>query len=78
MESLSIVQNPKKFVFWCEELEYVGFWLDQDGVKLTEEMSQAISGFPRPADISGVWSWYGLVEHVELCLPQVNIDGAVP
>ena len=59
-----IVQNPKKFVFGREEIEFVGFWIAKDGIRPTEEMRSAIANFPRPVDVTGVRSWYGLVEQV--------------
>ena len=58
------MQNPKKFVFGREELEFVGFWVQKDGIRPTEDMKRAITEFPRPTDITGVRSWYGLVEQV--------------
>ena len=42
----------------------MGFWLGKDGVRPTEDMRSSISNFPRPTDITGVQSWYGLVEQV--------------
>ena len=59
-----IVQNRKKFVFGREEIEFVGFWIAKEGIRPTEEMRAAITNFPRPVDVTGVRSWYGLVEQV--------------
>ena len=62
--SHGIIQNPKKFVWGREEIEFVGFWLTADGMRPTDETLKAIEEFPRPTDISGVRSWFGLVEQV--------------
>ena len=59
-----VIQNPSKFVWGQTELEYVGFWLKTDGVRPTQETLAAITNFPRPSDITGIRSWYGLVEQV--------------
>ena len=49
-----VIQNPKKFVWGAPELEYVGFWIEQDGVRPTQHTLQAISNFPRLTDITGI------------------------
>ena len=38
--------------------------MGKDGVRPTEEMRRSITDFPRPSDIMGIQSWYGLVEQV--------------
>ena len=59
-----IVQNPKKFVWGRQELEYIGFWILEDGVRPNDDTLAAIQDFPRPTDITGIQSWFGLVEQV--------------
>lgn len=59
-----VIQNPCKFVFGQKEIEYVGFWLKTDGVKPTDETLASITNFPRPTDLTGVRSWFGLIEQV--------------
>ena len=59
-----VVQNPKKFNWGKQELEYVGFQLLKDGVRPSDETLSAISDFPRPTDITGIRSWFGLIEQV--------------
>ena len=46
------------------ELEFVCFWVAEDGVRPTTETLKAITEFPRPTDITGIRSWFGLVEQV--------------
>ena len=59
-----VVQNAKKFKWGRREIEFVGFWLMKDGVRPNDETLAAILNFPRPTDITGIRSWYGLVEQV--------------
>ena len=59
-----VVQNPKKFNWGKEELEYVGFYILKDGVRPSDETLASIANFPRPRDITGIRSWFGLVEQV--------------
>ena len=59
-----VIQNLDKFVWGVRELEFVGFWLSEDGVRPTPETLAAIKYLPRPTDITGIRSWFGLVEQV--------------
>lgn len=68
-----IVQNVKKFVWGRREIEYVGFWLAEDGVKPSKETLSAIQEFPRPKDITGIRSWYGLVEQVSFAFSKSQL-----
>ena len=71
--SHGIIQNPKKFVWGRQELEFVGFWLTRDGIHPSEETCQAIREFPRPTDITGIWSWFGLVEQVSFAFSKTAL-----
>ena len=68
--SFGVVQNAKKFKWGRRELEYVGFWLMRDGVRPSDETLAAIENFPRPTDITGIRSWYGLVEQVSFAFAK--------
>ena len=57
-----IIFSEKKFQFCQKEVEFVGFKLDEKGVKPTSEFLAAIRDFPVPTDITGIRSWFGLVE----------------
>ena len=59
-----IIMNPEKFVFCRRKLEFLGFELTEDGVEPGREILKSILEFPRPRDISGIRSWFGLVEQV--------------
>ena len=71
--SYGIIQNPKKFVWGKRELEYVGFWIKEDGVRPTQETLNAITNFPRPTDVTGVRSWHGLVEQVAFAFNKTQL-----
>ncbi len=68
-----IIQNPKKIVWGRAELEFVGFWLTRDGIRPTDETCQAIRDFPRPTDITGIRSWFGLVEQVSFSFSKTAL-----
>ena len=59
-----ITFNIKKFQFCQQEVEFMGFMLSNFGVRPTEEMLSSIKDFPRPRDIMGIRSFFGLVEQV--------------
>ena len=59
-----ITFNMKKFQFCQQEVEFMGFMLSNFGVRPTEEMLSSIKDFPRPRDVTGIRSFFGLVEQV--------------
>ena len=52
--------NPKKFVFGRDEVDFGGFCITQDRVKLTSDMIDAIVSFCTPINITGVCLGLGL------------------
>jgi hypothetical protein len=46
------------------ELDFVGYWPSENGIKPTTAILQSIPEFSRLADISGLRSFFGLVEQV--------------
>ena len=56
-----IIQNVKKFKWGRREIEFVGFWLKEDGLLPSKETLAAIKNFPRPVDITGIRSFDWLV-----------------
>ena len=54
-------------------MEFVGFWVGEDGVRPTEETLQAIKDFPRQVDITGIRSWFGLVEQVAFSFSKTSL-----
>ena len=47
-----------------ESVEFVGFELTKEGIKPMEETLQSIKDFPAPTDITGVRSFFGLIQQV--------------
>ena len=71
--SFGIIRNPVKFVWGRQELEYLGFWIKDDGIKPTKETLAAIKNFPRPSDITGVRSFYGFIEQVAFVFSKTEL-----
>ena len=65
--------NRNKFVFGKREVEYLGFQLTEDGVEPGDELIKSILNFPRPENISGIRSWFGLVEQVSWAFSKTEI-----
>ena len=59
-----VVKNPKKFNWGKKKLGYVGFQILQDRVRTSDETLSSITNFPRPTDVTGIRSWFGLIEQV--------------
>ena len=68
-----IIMNPEKFIFCQKRLEFLGFELTEDGVEPGKELLKSISEFPRPTDISGIRSWFGLVEQVAWAFSKTDV-----
>ena len=68
-----IIMNPEKFIFAKKELEFLGFRLTTDGIEPGRDLLKSISEFPKPKDLSGVRSWFGLVEQVAWAFSKTNV-----
>ena len=68
-----IVFNPDKFVFGSDEVEFAGFEITLDGYRPTKKMLSAIANFPTPTDLTGVRSWFGLVEQVSYAFAKSEV-----
>ena len=68
-----IIMTIEKLIFCQKELEYVGFALLEDGLKPSKDLLQSITDFPRPSDISGIRSWFGLVEQCAWAFSKTSI-----
>ena len=67
-----IVFNREKFKFAEEIVEFAGFELTQDSYRPPPKILDAIRNFPTPTDISGVRSWFGLVNQVSYAFAQTE------
>ena len=64
--------SKKKFQFCQKKVEFIGFNLDERGVKPTPEFLSAVKDFPVPKDITGVRSWFGLVEQCSYAFSKTH------
>jgi len=67
-----IVFNPEKFVFCEDEVEFLGFTISKDCLKPAAHMLQSIHEFPTPTDISGVRSFFGLINQVSYAFSMAD------
>ena len=59
-----ITQNPDKFVFAKDTVEFAGFEISPTSVKPCSNVLQAIKDFPIPMNVTDIRSWFGLVNQV--------------
>ena len=71
--SAGIVFSAKKFQFCSKEVEFLGFKVDKEGVKPSEDFLKAIRDFPTPRDITGIRSWFGLVEQSSYAFSKTDV-----
>ena len=70
--SNGIIFNKEKFQFSQKEVEYLGFEITADSVRPSETYLQSIRDFPQPTDITGIRSWFGLVNQVAYAFSMTN------
>ena len=68
-----IVFNLKKFQFGQQEVDFLGFRITMDSIKPNPEYLEAITNFPRPRDVTGIRSWFGLVQQVAYAFSSSDI-----
>ena len=71
--SNGIIFNKKKFVFSKKEVEFLGFEITEDSVRPAPSYMQAIQEFPTPKDITGIRSWFGLVNQVAFAFSMTPV-----
>ena len=71
-----ITLNPKKFQFAQESVEFAGFTITPTSVKPSKKHLEAILNFPTPKDITGVRSWFGLVNQSAYAFSMTEKMGA--
>ena len=59
-----IVQNPSKFCFARDAVEFAGFEITPTAVRPCPKILQSIEAFPTPRNLTDVRSWFGLVNQV--------------
>ena len=65
--------NEEKFQFCLKEIDFLGFRVDSEGVKPSEDFLEAIKEFPAPRNITGIRSWFGLVEQSSYAFSKTSI-----
>ena len=68
-----ILFTEEKFQFCSKEIDFLGFRIDREGVKPSEEFIRAIREFPKPTNITGIRSWFGLVEQSSYAFTKTRI-----
>ena len=68
-----VVFNPSKFVFGADIVDFAGFTVTPSGYKPTAQLLGAIRDFPTPTNVTGVRSWFGLVNQVSYAFAQSEI-----
>ena len=63
-----ITQNPRKFHFGEDIVEYAGFEITTDSIRPGENFIRAIRDFPTPQNTTDIRSFFGLVNQVNYCL----------
>ena len=59
-----IIFNKEKFHFAMDEIDFAGFTITNDGIKPMEKMLAAIRDFPTPTNVTGMRSFFGLINQV--------------
>ena len=67
-----MVFNPDKFVFGADIVEFAGFEVTLDGHRPTKKLLDSIANFPVPTDLTGIRSWFGLVQQVAYAFSKTD------
>ena len=62
-----ITQNPEKFHFAKETVEFAGFEITTTNIRPSDTFIRAIKDFPTPRNITDVRSLFGLINQVSYC-----------
>ena len=65
-----VIFNPEKFQFGSKKVDFVGFVVDEESIRPSGKFIDAIMNFPRPKDITGVRSYFGLINQVNYTLSK--------
>lgn len=67
-----IIFNPSKFEFAKDVVEFVGFCITENGMRPSQQMLSSIKNFPTPTNITGIRSWFGLVNQVSYAFSMAD------
>ncbi len=62
--SLGMTFNPAIFKFAQTDIDFAGFRVKPDGFVPSHDLLNSIADFPTPRNLTGIRSWYGLVNQV--------------
>ena len=68
-----IIFNPKKFTFCKMVIEFSGFLVTGNSIKPSPRIVDAILKFPTPKNLTGIRSWFGLVNQVSYAFAQTEL-----
>ena len=68
-----MVFNKKKTQFGKMEVKFLGFEVTADSVRPSSKYLAAIRDFSRPCDITGIRSWFGLINQVNFAFSKSDI-----
>ena len=67
-----ITQNPSKFKFGADIVEFAGFEITTANVRSSQTLVRAITDFPTPQNITDIRSWFGLVNQVSYAFSMAD------
>lgn len=68
-----ITLNPSKFQFAEDIVEFAGFKITPTNVQPSDKYLDAVCNFPTPTDITGMRSWFGLVNQSAYAFSMTEI-----
>lgn len=68
-----MIFNPDEFNFAENEVELAEFMIITDGMKPTKKITEVIIQFPTLINLTGIRSWFGLVNQVSCAFSQAEI-----
>ena len=63
-EDNGITVNQAKFQFCQDIVDFAGLKITEKGISPSDKVISAIKNFPKPKDITGARSWFGLVNQI--------------
>ena len=70
-----ITLNSEKFALAQQTVEFVGFEITSDSVRLSRSFLQSIAEFPTrtPKNLTDIRAWFGVVNHVAYALATADV-----
>jgi len=66
--------NPKKMQYKQTSIQFLGYQIDQDGVKIKESYVEAVKSIPVPTTKKEVEQILGVVTFVRKFLPNISVE----